>query len=128
MSDDTRPRLRHEATLRDEGTLLPLVERLWPLIDQPPPAPAALPPLTPVDWNAPRPLLAREAHQPCPYNGGPREVQRLFWRDGDRALEVERREDLFASPSLHTRARGPAAWLDAVRAAVDEYLATHGVS
>ncbi len=73
MSDDTRPQLRHEATLRDEGTLLPLVERLWPLIDQPTPAPAALPPLTAVDWKAPPPLLSREAHQPCPYNGGPRE-------------------------------------------------------
>lgn len=127
MSNDTRPPLRREAMLRDEGTLLPLVERLWPLLDQPPPAPAALPPLTPVDWKAPPPLFAREAHQPCPYNGGPREIQRLCWREGDRALEVERREDLFAPPSLSAWARGPAPWLDAVRAALDEYLATQGV-
>lgn len=127
MNDHTRPPLRRAATLRDEGNLLPLVERLWPLIDQPPPAPTALPPRAPVDWKSTPPLFSREEHQPCPYNGGPREVQRLHWRDGDRALEVERREDLFAPPSLHTWARGPAPWLDAVRAVVDEYLATHGV-
>ncbi|MFO0628920.1 MAG: hypothetical protein U0325_25315 [Polyangiales bacterium] len=43
-----------------------------------------------------------------PLQRRPARVQRLHWRDGDRALEVERIEDLFAPTSLHAWARGPA--------------------
>jgi hypothetical protein len=119
-SSDTA-RLRRTAPLRDGSSLLPLLAPLWPLLDLTAPAPTALPPSTQGTSEA---LLAREAHTPCPYNGGPREIQRLRWDDGARTLRVEWRDEAWVGPSLSVSARGPAPWLDALTAVIDAYLAT----
>jgi hypothetical protein len=122
------PALRRVDPVRDDATLLPLLRSLWPLLELPDPAPSELPPRVPVDWKAPRPLLAREQHTPCPYNGGPREIQRLLWRDGERSLEVELRDEVWVAPSLSVFAKGPRDWLDAVDAAVHRYLSLCGAA